>query len=140
MRVNLGQTSTGIMFNFCCYGELNRGTKLLLKGSKVNQEYKFVCPSGTVRIAYNSYDDIFDVDDDGKMLDPGYPKSISDIKPAEILYPFLAVQNLTPVWTNCNGDYGTFNQTTKIWTGIVAEVIMQLKMIRILFLSIVGGV
>ena len=128
MEVDLSQTTLGVIFNFICYGNLNKKTNLLLRGNKVNQGIKFVCPSEQLRIAYNTYLGILELDDFGKMVDFGYKTSIADIRPAEILSPFLNSQNLKPVWTDCNGDYGTFNKSTgKAESGVVAEVYTYLS-------------
>ena len=65
---------------------------------------------------------IFEVDDTGKMVEYGYPSSVSEVRVEEIMSSFLKAQNLDPVWTNCNGNFGYQNESTGLWTGVVSEV------------------
>ena len=116
------QDTSRITFDFFCYGDSHKRTRLLIRNGSVNQYFKKVCPSETVRIAYNDYGDIFQLDDSEKMVEYPYPSSISDIRPVEIMSSFLTSQNLKPEWTNCNGDYGSLNKSTGRWTGVIAEV------------------
>ena len=87
-----------------------------------------------MRIAYNSKRNIFEVDDTGKMVEYGYPSSVSDVRVEEIISSFLKAQNLDPVWTNCNGNYGYLNESTGIWTGVVSEVVFSSDYLNNIFL------
>ena len=119
---DINQDTSRTIFDFFCYGDSIKRTRLLITNGLVNQGFKNVCPSEKVRIAYNDYGEIFQLDDSEKMVEYPYPSSISDIRPVEIMSSFLASQNLKPEWTNCNGDYGSLNMSTGRWTGAIAEV------------------
>ena len=41
----------------------------------------------------------------------------------QILGTFFEKQNLTPFWTDCEQDWGGYNNETGLWTGAVGEVI-----------------
>ena len=54
----------------------------------------------------------------------------------QILETFFEKQNLTPSWTDCEQDWGGYNNETGFWTGAVGEVIRISELYRVLFFSI----
>lgn len=48
----------------------------------------------------------------------------SGVPAHQILESFFNKRNLTPAWTDCNMDWGGFNNQTGLWTGAVGEVIV----------------
>ena len=76
-----------------------------------------------IRMAYNHYQYIFELDKDNFMVEYPWDSSFEKGPRAhDVLSTFFASQNLIPTWTECNGNWGTFNKTTGLWTGAVAEV------------------
>ena len=76
-----------------------------------------------IRMAYNHYPYIFELDENDSMVEYPWNWGLGRGPVAhDILSTFFASQNLTPTWKECNGDWGTFNKTTALWAGAVAEV------------------
>ena len=94
--------------------------RLVMMKTHVNKKFSNTCSPETVRIAYNNDGDVFRVDANEDIVRFPYPGSLSDIRPGEILSSFMANKNLLPVWTNCNGSWGSFENGS--WNGAVAEV------------------
>ena len=40
----------------------------------------------------------------------------------EIIKPFININNLTPIWIDCNSTLGVFDEDTGTWTGAVGMV------------------
>ena len=120
IQVNINQDFSGFIFDLMCNDE-SYNQRLLHRKGFINKEFKQVCSKETVRIAYNNYGNIFQLDSAENIVKYPYPDSLSDIRPGEILSPFLNTNNLLPKWTNCNGTWGSFRNGR--WTGAVAEVI-----------------
>ena len=116
------QETTGLIFNFKCYGESLEWNKLLLIEGKINKDVESVCPPGRIRIAYNNVPRILEVDENGRMKKYSRYKSLGNLKMAEALPPFFASQNLNPVWTDCHGNWGTVDKKFGNWSGAVGEV------------------
>ena len=83
---------------------------------KYGQVYtnKQMCEIKIIRMAYNQYDGVFELDKDMKVV------KITRLN--EVLISFFSSQNLTPVWENANYTWGWFDKETGRWTGAVGLV------------------
>ena len=65
----------------------------------------------------------FQLDENKSMVVYPYEYSLGAYpQPNEILSTFFKSQNLQPTWLDTKYDYGTFNKTSRMWTGAVAHV------------------
>ena len=120
---NLSRT----IFTFTCYGEAgSQSTKMLLRFGQLNRTVGDLCQP-TVRIAYNNVEHIFEVRNNN-MHTTTVDWSIwnilnmNGIYDDELLTSFFSSQNLTPIWQNANGNWGSFDEVTERWTGAVGLV------------------
>ena len=90
-----------------------RQLKAFVKDGQVYTN-KQMCEIKIIRMAYNQYDGVFELDKDMKVV------KITRLN--EVLISFFSSQNLTPVWENANFTWGRFDEETGRWTGAVALV------------------
>ena len=87
-----------------------------------------------VNIAYNNFPPFFELVNDSMVEYEerwvGYKHSRLSYD-YEILSIFFQHKNILPKWTNCNGNFGTYNKTTEKWTGAVGKVIVKYTQLRI---------
>ena len=122
--------SPNTIFHFQCQGNSSNSHKLLLTADgRVNRPMKEVCAEKReVRIAYNQYPGIFEVDN---VTNTMVEYSLSDKSSHdwayewEILSSFLQTYNLSPVFYWCNDTWGWFDEDTGLWNGAVAMVNIQ---------------
>ena len=102
------------LFHLFCLEESNiRQLKAFIKDGKVNTD-KEMCGRKIVRMAYNHWDDNFELDKDMKV--------VKFWRHHDVLISFFSSQNLTPVWENANYTWGWFDEETGRWTGAVGLV------------------
>jgi hypothetical protein len=115
--------SPNTIFHFTCQGQpYNQSTKLLLREGQVNRPIGEVCMDRLVRVAFNQYPDIFEVDMENNEKMVEYPLDPGGAWNYEILSSFFTSYGLTPNFLDCNDTWGSFNETTGEWTGAVALV------------------
>ena len=74
-------------------------------------------------MAYNDYRLVFELDENNKMVEFPFNKHFPvGFLAQPILQSFFDKHNLTPSWTDCEGDWGALNKTTGLWSGAVGEV------------------
>ena len=119
------QDSPKRKFTYTCQGGFGKSqfSQLVLRNRQVNRPFEDICQGAMIRMAYNQYQYIFELDKNDSMVeypwDWGFGKGP---RAHDILSTFFASQKLTPTWKECNGNWGKFNKTTGLWTGAVAEV------------------
>ena len=106
--------SLSIFSLFCLEDRNIKHVKAFVKDGEVHNN-KEICVKKIVRMAYNQYDGVFELDAEGKVVKN---KWIS----TEVLTSFFSSQNLTPVWENANFNWGSFDEETGRWTGAVGLV------------------
>ena len=113
------------IFQFTCQGENDKSSKLLLRQRQVNGAVSVVCKDRPIRMAFNTYEGIFEIDVNNSNSMVEYPWWHGlGLGPyaQEILSSFFKYNNLTPTWQDCNNNWGTFDEVTGLWTGAVARV------------------
>ena len=116
------------IFQFTCQGENDKAIKLLLRQRQVNGAVAGVCKERPIRMAFNTFEGIFeiDVENGNKMVEYpwwwGLGWEGAGPKAQEILSSFFKSYNLTPTWQDCNNTWGKFDEETGLWEGAVAKV------------------
>ena len=110
--------SRGTSVQYFCQGE-SRSTNLVLRQGNANKPVKDVCKSREIRIAFNQVPGMFEINTE-TMVE--YHSKPGRANMPEMLSPFLTSHNLKPTWKNAHGFWGSYDQETGLWNGIVALV------------------
>ena len=115
--------SPNTIFNYQCPGNSSHYQKLLLnKDGHVNREIVEVCRDRFVRVAFNQYPGVFEVNNETNTMIE-YPVDGSGLSwHWEILSSFFAINELTPIFNDCNFTWGWLDYDTGLWNGAVAMV------------------
>ena len=114
-------------FEVVCPGSYNNFPHKLMI-SNTETKYEDICQQSqhNATIAYNNEPGIFEVDEDGNLVEfLVYPVAgETDYIPHnyEILSSFFSNYHITPKWINCNYTWGWFDEETGHWTGAVGKV------------------
>ena len=119
--------SRGTVFQYYCQGE-SHSSRLLLRQGNVNKQVADVCNSRKVRVAYNQDPGVFEVNTKTNTLVEYYRQlgpGLANLP--EIMSSFLHSHNLIPTWHHANGAWGSFDEDTGRWTGIIGLVSLLQK-------------
>ena len=90
--------------------------------------YKEICGGEKIRVhfGYNNDPGVDFIVEDNKLLQ-GYPRLYKGEGSAlsvnyEILYKFFSLYNIEPIWLNCNGSWGWYDEEQGAWTGCMGKV------------------
>ena len=116
------------IFNFKCPGNSSLShTLLLYKDGHVNKEIAEVCRDRFVRVAFNQWPGTIEVDNETNAM-VEYPYQPGEYAwQWEILSSFFEKHGLTPIFYDCNSNWGSLNTSTRLWNGAVGMVVYSLS-------------
>ena len=112
------------IFHFTCYGDSNDPPKLLMVDGKVNKYIQHVCKEAKVRIAFWNSLGWFEIH--AVTKEPFKYEVRLRLKNGplamDILAPFFAVHNLTPIYQDNAEHVGGFSEETQDFPPSVGQV------------------
>ena len=122
-------------FTLQCPNLDNQLTLSLLHDATVTGDlhYYDVCKvADSVNIAYNERPVMFEVEKDDETMTMVETPAVMPVEgwysfipyDWEIIKAFLDQHNLTPIWIDCEQDWGVLDEETGTWTGAVGMVII----------------
>ena len=90
--------------------------------------YKEICSGEKtiVHLGYNNYRAMLKVEDNKLLQVPRkriFKGTTSEISHNwEIFNKFFSIYNIDPIWLNCQGVWGNYDEETGAWTGCMGKV------------------